>query len=145
MNKEKLVSRRNGEVAEVVKIENGVYTLLVGGKEVKIKEGTVKRWWKKEETLKKVSEQKNDSKKEIEKVKSKETKIKSNDKQSKEIKLPLKSFYHAVRCSNKKWFFKKFNTFNQEQKNIVIDYLIKNGNEKHKKFLIKNNLKKEEK
>jgi len=153
MNKQKLVSKRNGELAEVVKIENGVYTLLVQGKQIKVKEGTVKRWWKKDESVtevkpvKKVNQVKEvKSNKSVELKKTEKSKeIKSNEKQFKVTKLPLKSLYHAVRTSNNKWFFLKFNGFTQEQKNIVIDYLLKNGSEKHKKFLIKNNLKKEEK
>lgn len=163
MNKEKLVSRRNGEVAEVVKIENGVYTLLVGGKEVKVKEGTIKRWWKKDESAVEVKSAKKatqvkevQSKKSVEvkaakktekpKVeKSKETVKKETSAKKKFVKVktsfPLRSFWNFAYFGRHSDLRKGIQKLSKEQKAEMVKYFMDNDKDgKHRKFLRKEGL-----
>lgn len=168
MNKQKLVSRRNGEVAEVVKIENGVYTLLVGGKEVKVKEGTIKRWWKKDESAvevkpakkatqvkevqsKKSVEVKADKKLKKSKVekskveKSKEAVKKETSAKKKFVKVktsfPLRSFWNFAYFGRHSDLRKGIQRLSKEQKAEMVKYFIDNDKDgKHSKFLRKEGL-----
>lgn len=149
----KVQSKRDGRFAETDgKIENGFITIIEqDGKKINIAESTFKRYWKKVDSkTSKVSEQKPTVKEEVKNLKKEVIKKQPEKKKVKEekpkkekvktSKLPLRSFYHSIRTSNYKWFFGKFNGFNAEQKKEVVDYLLKEGTEKHKKFLAKNGL-----
>lgn len=116
MNKEKLVSRRNGEVAEVVKIENGIYTLLVQGNQIKVKEATVKRWWKKEDAKQEKKENLAESKKEDKKEMKKEIKKESKKESKKEVKIQKKVTKKEVKKENPK---KENSKIGSSQKKII--------------------------
>lgn len=113
MNKEKLVSRRNGDVAEVVKIENGVYTLLFQGKQIKVKEATVKRWWKKEDAK---QEEKKENLAESKKEDKKEMKKEIKKEPKKEVKIQKKETKKEVKQEKSK---KENSKIGSSQKKII--------------------------
>lgn len=154
-------SKRDGRLAQTDgKIEDGFITILeADGRKINIAESTFKRYWSKVDTNQKsnIKESPKESpkvevKKQIKKqpkvekkneVKEPTAKVEKKNQSRitvKTSKLPLRSLYHSIRTSNYKWFFSKFNSFNDNQKKEVINYMMKEGTEKHKKFLLKNNL-----
>lgn len=159
MEKERLVSKKSGEIAEVVKVENGVYTLIVAGKEIKVKEGTVRRWWKKEEikSIPKVKEknikkqpdcveQKKDKKSVEKKIEDKNKQKKTNNTSIKKfIKIkttfPLRSYWNFAFYGRHSDLRKGIKTLNKEQKQEMIKYFLENDKDgKHSKFLKKEGL-----
>lgn len=165
MNTQKLVSKKSGEVAEVVKVENGVYTLLVQGKKIEVKESTIKRWWKKQEVKevkkeipvvskevkketikvqkKNAKTEKKNSKKEAKKEESKNEKLNSSKKKIIKVKtsFPLRSYWNFCIYGRYKDLRTGIAKLNPEQKKQLIEYFIANDkNSKHTKWLKKEGL-----
>lgn len=150
----KLQSKRNGQIAEVKEVKNGVYVLVLDGKELSIKENTVKRWWKKiEEKKEEKKETKRETKKQIKKENKKDIKqseIKEiNKKQSsskrKYIKVkttfPLRTYWNWV-IHNCGWNLKQaLPKLNKQELQEMVKYFIDNDKDgKHSKFLRKEGL-----
>ena len=158
----KLQSKRNGQIAEVKEVKNGVYVLGLDGKEIKVKENTIKRWWKKVEEKKeekketKREEKKETKKKEVKNQIEKENKkeVKSSIKETKKKENPSKKTYIKVKTTfplrtywnwvihNCSWDLKQaLPKLNKQQKQELIKYFLENDKDgKHSNFLRKQNL-----